>query len=95
MTCVTASTDIKEGEWIKNGGSGLDEREMSYIRPLNASMGPKETLCNIKDESEKADPEAYYADVTTTQTPVRTNFPCVDHRNDSDEGISVELAGCT
>lgn len=45
---------------------------MSYIKPLNASMGPKETLCNIKDESENADPEGYYTDVTTTQTPVRS-----------------------
>ena len=38
-----------------NMGDWKDEktREMSYIKPLNAPMGPKETLVNLKDETEK------------------------------------------
>lgn len=27
------------GEWSKEGGN--EEREMTYIKPLNAAMGPK------------------------------------------------------
>lgn len=43
---------------------------MSYIKPLNASMGPKQTLCEIKDVNEKLDEESWFSSTTTTVTPV-------------------------
>ncbi|EEB90584.1 hypothetical protein MPER_11187 [Moniliophthora perniciosa FA553] len=42
---------------------------MSYIKPLNASVGPKQTKCEIRDEVEVNDPETYISTITTTRTP--------------------------
>lgn len=41
---------------------------MSYIKPLTASLGPKQTKCEITDETVHADDD-YISTVTTTRTP--------------------------
>lgn len=60
--------EIDLGEWETTEGD-LKKREMTYIKPLNSSMGPKQTKCYITDENEKLDPETYFANETTTRTP--------------------------
>ena len=52
-----------------NPGSKLLTRNMSYIKPLNGSLGPKQTKCEIKDETVHSDFETYISTVTTTRTP--------------------------
>jgi len=52
-----------------NPGSKLLTRNMSYIKPLNGSLGPKQTKCEIKDETVHSDFESYISTVTTTRTP--------------------------
>lgn len=47
----------------------LLSRNMSYIKPLNGSIGPKETKCELKDETAHFDVEDYVSTVTTTRTP--------------------------
>lgn len=44
-------------------------RNMSYIKPLNGSLGPKQTKCEIKDEVAYCDFDQYVSTVTTTRTP--------------------------
>jgi len=47
----------------------LKERDMSYVKPLNAPVGPKQTHCNIHDKNDKMDPETCISNVTVTKTP--------------------------
>lgn len=57
-------------DWMPvSEGSNLLTRNMSYIKPLNASMGPKQTKCEIKDEMEHQDLDDYISTVTSTRTP--------------------------
>ena len=42
---------------------------MSYIKPLTASIGPKSTRCELRDEMVSCDFEDYVCMVTTTRTP--------------------------
>lgn len=44
-------------------------RNMSYIKPLNASIGPKQTKCELRDEMVYCDFDEYVAMNTTTRTP--------------------------
>jgi len=50
-------------------GSKGNKRSLSYIKPLNAPVGPKQTKCEIEDEIMHYDPEGYISIVTTTRTP--------------------------
>lgn len=50
-------------------GSNLLTRNMTYIKPLSGSLGPKQTKCEIKDETEHMDFDDYVSTVTTTRTP--------------------------
>lgn len=50
-------------------GSNLLQRNMSYIKPLNAPMGPKQTKCEIQDIMEHQDFDKYISTLTTTRTP--------------------------
>lgn len=50
-------------------GSKLLTRNMSYIKPLTASLGPKQTKCEITDETVHLDFDDYISTVTTTRTP--------------------------
>lgn len=49
--------------------AALLSRNMSYIKPLNASIGPKQTKCELRDEMVYCDFEDYVAMMTTTRTP--------------------------
>ncbi|TFK69043.1 hypothetical protein BDN72DRAFT_870757 [Pluteus cervinus] len=63
-------TDIQMSDWAPvTPGSTLLARNMSYIKPLNASLGPKQAKCEIRDETEYCDWEDYVSTVTTTRTP--------------------------
>lgn len=42
---------------------------MSYIKPLNGSIGPKSTKCEIRDETLHCDFDDYVVMLTTTRTP--------------------------
>ncbi|KAH6916641.1 hypothetical protein BKA70DRAFT_1250141 [Coprinopsis sp. MPI-PUGE-AT-0042] len=62
--------DLQMSDWAPTGpGSKLLTRNMSYIKPLNASMGPKQTKCEIKDEVEHLDLEQYVSTISSTRTP--------------------------
>ncbi|KIM38146.1 hypothetical protein M413DRAFT_30292 [Hebeloma cylindrosporum] len=62
--------DVQMSDWAPvNPGSKLLTRNMSYIKPLNGSLGPKQTKCEIKDETVHCDFENYISTVTTTRTP--------------------------
>ncbi|KAF8633533.1 hypothetical protein AX15_001338 [Amanita polypyramis BW_CC] len=63
-------TDIQVSDWTPiEPGSNLLARNMSYIKPLNGSLGPRQTKCEIRDETIHADPEDYHTMLTTTRTP--------------------------
>ncbi|BGP23465.1 hypothetical protein JCM10295v2_002361 [Rhodotorula toruloides] len=63
-------TEIQIGDWAPQAsGSNLLARSMSYIKPLNGSIGPKSTKCLITDESAHVDFDDYVCVVTTTRTP--------------------------
>ncbi|KAJ9094451.1 hypothetical protein QFC21_005990 [Naganishia friedmannii] len=62
--------DIQMGDWTpQKAGSDLLKRQMSYIKPLNGSIGPKQTKCEIADENEHVDYDQYICNITTTRTP--------------------------
>ncbi|GAA5939686.1 hypothetical protein JCM1841_001151 [Sporobolomyces salmonicolor] len=67
--------EIDVGPWKSVDGASEDsdhalkERDMRYLKPLNAPVGPKETHCIIHDKNEKVDSESYISNVTTTKTP--------------------------
>ncbi|KAJ8453815.1 hypothetical protein ONZ45_g19558 [Pleurotus djamor] len=62
--------DIQISDWIPiTPGSPLLSRNMSYIKPLNGSVGPKQTKCEIRDETVHCDFEDYVTMLTTTRTP--------------------------
>ena len=44
-------------------------RNMSYVKPLNASIGPKSTKCELRDETVHCDFDDYVSTLTTTRTP--------------------------
>ena len=50
-------------------GSKFLTRTMSYIKPLTASLGPKQTKCEISDETVHVDFDDYISTITTTRTP--------------------------
>lgn len=63
-------TDIQMSDWVPiEPGSKLLARNMSYIKPLNAGLGPKQAKCEIRDETVYADLEDYLTMLTTTRTP--------------------------
>jgi hypothetical protein len=42
---------------------------MSYTKPLTAPVGPKQTRCELRDETVFCDFDNYVTTVTTTRTP--------------------------
>ncbi|GAA6038906.1 hypothetical protein JCM8097_000567 [Rhodosporidiobolus ruineniae] len=63
-------TEIQISDWAPQAsGSNLLARSMSYIKPLNGSIGPKSTKCLITDESAHVDFDDFVCVVTTTRTP--------------------------
>jgi hypothetical protein len=62
--------DIQVSDWAPTTqGSKLLARNMSYIKPLYASLGPKQTKCEIRDETVHIDFDDYVSTLTTTRTP--------------------------
>ncbi|KAJ6543958.1 hypothetical protein B0H19DRAFT_957127 [Mycena capillaripes] len=62
--------DIQVADWAPTAtGSKLLARNMSYIKPLNGSIGPKQTKCEIRDETVHVDFDDYVSTLTTTRTP--------------------------
>ncbi|WWC99175.1 hypothetical protein V866_006070 [Kwoniella sp. B9012] len=62
--------DIECSEWRPISSSdSLLTRSTSYIKPLNGSIGPKQTKCHITDEHEHLDFDDYISLITTTKTP--------------------------
>ncbi|KAJ6583194.1 hypothetical protein B0H10DRAFT_1834207 [Mycena sp. CBHHK59/15] len=62
--------DIQVSDWTPTTTeSKLLARNMSYIKPLNASLGPKQTKCEIRDETVHVDFDNYVSTLTTTRTP--------------------------
>ncbi|PWN23446.1 hypothetical protein BCV69DRAFT_281065 [Microstroma glucosiphilum] len=59
--------DLEVNEW--KDGEGGPTRSFSYIKPLNGSIGPKQTKCNITDETVHVDGDEYITMLTTTRTP--------------------------
>ncbi|WVQ86067.1 hypothetical protein IAT38_008235 [Cryptococcus sp. DSM 104549] len=62
--------DIEYSDWrpVSPDNKTLT-RSTSYVKPLNGSIGPKQTTCHITDEREHYDPNEYIVMVTTTRTP--------------------------
>ena len=60
--------DVALGDW-KTGEGGKCERQVSYIKPLNNSMGPKQTKCNLTEQVQKQDFTAFCVALTTATTP--------------------------
>ena len=44
-------------------------RSMSYIKPLAGGFGPKQTKCELKDETDHVNFDDYVSMLTTTRTP--------------------------
>ena len=62
--------DIQVSDWVPiTPGSKLLARNMSYIKPLSGSLGPKQAKCEIRDETVHADPDDYLTMLATTRTP--------------------------
>lgn len=63
--------NIEMSDWTPKDGKDpkLLKRHMSYIKPLNGSIGPKQTKCEIADETEHLDADEYITMLTTTRTP--------------------------
>lgn len=49
--------------------SKLLARNMSYIKPLAGGIGPKQTKCELRDETVHCDFDDYVVMMTTTRTP--------------------------
>ncbi|KAG2141006.1 hypothetical protein DEU56DRAFT_279552 [Suillus clintonianus] len=62
--------DVQISDWSPTGDNlKLLARNMSYIKPLNNSVGPKQTKCEIHDETLTCDFDDYVVMLTTTKTP--------------------------
>ncbi|KAL7418770.1 hypothetical protein Q5752_006453 [Cryptotrichosporon argae] len=62
--------DIEMSDWRPiDGDATRQTRSTSYIKPLNGSIGPKQTKCHITDEQAHVDFDDYVSVVTTTRTP--------------------------
>ncbi|KAH9885421.1 hypothetical protein C8Q73DRAFT_749210 [Cubamyces lactineus] len=61
--------DIQISDWMPTENPKLLARNMTYIKPLNASIGPKQTKCELRDETVCCDFDNYVCMLTTTRTP--------------------------
>ncbi|KIK34900.1 hypothetical protein CY34DRAFT_110104 [Suillus luteus UH-Slu-Lm8-n1] len=62
--------DVQISDWSPtNHNPKLLARNMSYIKPLNNSVGPKQTKCEIHDEGLTCDFDDHVVMLTTTKTP--------------------------
>ncbi|KAI0778954.1 hypothetical protein BD413DRAFT_465205 [Trametes elegans] len=61
--------DIQISDWMPSEDTKLLARNMTYIKPLNGSIGPKQTKCELRDETVFCDFDNYVCMLTTTRTP--------------------------
>ncbi|KAF8435687.1 GRAM domain-containing protein [Boletus edulis BED1] len=62
--------DVQISDWAPvDQTSKLLQRNMSYIKPLNNSVGPRQTKCEIHDEAVHCDFDDSMVMVTSTKTP--------------------------
>lgn len=61
--------DIESSDWKPSEETKHLSRSTSYIKPLNGSIGPKQTKCHIVDEQIHCDYDDYIVMLTTTKTP--------------------------
>lgn len=61
--------ELNIGQWKKGEGNVELDRESSYIKQLNGSIGPKSTKCMITEEVLHKDFDKYVSVLTTTCTP--------------------------
>jgi len=62
--------DIQIADWAPvSPGSKLLTQNLTYIKPLAGSLGPKQTKCEIKHEMVYCDFDDFISTVTTTRTP--------------------------
>ena len=65
--------DLQISDWAPSansrGNPKLLTRNMSYIKPLTASIGPRQTKCELSDETVHCDFDDYISTLTTTRTP--------------------------
>lgn len=61
--------EIESSDWKPSPDTKILNRSTSYIKPLNGSIGPKQTKCHIVDEQLHCDCDDYIVMLTTTKTP--------------------------
>ncbi|TBU38233.1 GRAM-domain-containing protein [Dichomitus squalens] len=61
--------DIQISDWTPTEDPQLLARNMTYIKPLNASIGPKQTRCELRDETIAINFDSFVTMLTTTRTP--------------------------
>lgn len=67
---LALTSDLESSDWRPvTEGSNLLTRSTSYIKPLNGSIGPKQTKCHMTDEHEHFNLDDYLSMITTTKTP--------------------------
>ncbi|KDQ15693.1 hypothetical protein BOTBODRAFT_108193 [Botryobasidium botryosum FD-172 SS1] len=70
LTSEQKLIDLQISDWVpEKPDSPLLKRNMSYIKPLNGSIGPKQTKCELTDETLHMDFNDYVCTMTTTRTP--------------------------
>ncbi|WFD35005.1 hypothetical protein MCUN1_001851 [Malassezia cuniculi] len=64
--------DVDIGEWTEEKGetpNALATRQISYVKPLSGSIGPKQTRCLITEDEVHIDFNDYCTNIMTTRTP--------------------------
>lgn len=62
--------DLQISDWMPTADDPkLLYRQMSYIKPLSGGFGPKQTKCELRDETLHCDFDNYVCMLTTTRTP--------------------------
>ncbi|SPO40631.1 related to YSP2 - protein involved in programmed cell death [Pseudozyma flocculosa] len=62
--------ELQISEWSPcSSNNNMLSRNVSYIKPLTGSFGPKQTKCHLSDENMHVDFDNYVTTLTTTRTP--------------------------
>lgn len=62
-------TEIEVGDWTTAPDAKYPSRSVSYIRPVNAPVGPKTIKCLVSDEHRSLDFDKYVSLLSTARTP--------------------------
>ena len=79
------AAEVDIGAW-KPANGACEERDLTYLKPLNAPVGPKQTHCLIHDLNEQRDDDSVIVNLTSTKTPVRRCFPSLPRPSSSFRG---------